>query len=158
MHCMELLFGILISVYSLQDGALCSEGGRLNSSQFEAAMRNQLHQYSGRRISDFLYHGRGGEAEHAQVKEKGVEEDRCLSEFLPSCLSRFSLTVCLFRCVWERKAQQYITSIHLNSRNRLCNQHYIKRSNQKNWHQVKNLQDNYWESLLLFWPQNCMLQ
>ena len=65
---------ILVSDYPWQDGALCSEGERLNSAQFEAAMRNQLHQYSGRRISDFLYHGRGGEAEHAQVKEKGVEE------------------------------------------------------------------------------------
>jgi hypothetical protein len=51
----------------LQDGALCSECGRLNAAQFEAAMRHQLRQYAGRRISDFLYHGRGGNAENAQV-------------------------------------------------------------------------------------------
>jgi hypothetical protein len=52
---------------SWQDGTLCSESGRLNGAQFEAAMRHQLRQYAGRRISDFLYHGRGGKAEHAQV-------------------------------------------------------------------------------------------
>ena len=50
-----------------QDGALCSEDGSLNAQQFEAAMRHQLRQYAGRRISDYLYHGRGGEAELAQV-------------------------------------------------------------------------------------------
>jgi hypothetical protein len=53
---------------------LCNESGRLNAAQFEAAMRHQLRQYAGRRISDFLYHGRGGEAEHAQVKGKKVAE------------------------------------------------------------------------------------
>ncbi len=50
-----------------QDGALCSKSGRLDAAQFEAAMRHQLRQYAGRRISDFLYHGRGGNAENAQV-------------------------------------------------------------------------------------------
>ena len=39
----------------------------MDAAQFEAAMRNQLRQYAGRRISDFLYHGRAGEAERAQV-------------------------------------------------------------------------------------------
>jgi hypothetical protein len=58
-----------------QDGALCSEGGRLDAAQFEAAMRHQLRQYAGRRISDFLYHGRGGEAEHAQVNREGQKRE-----------------------------------------------------------------------------------
>ncbi len=39
----------------------------MDAAQFEAAMRNQLQQYAGRRISNFLYHGGTGEAERAQV-------------------------------------------------------------------------------------------
>ncbi len=59
----------------LQDGALCSEDGRLYAAQFEAAMRLQLRQYAGRRISDYLYHGRGSEAEHNQVERNSIERE-----------------------------------------------------------------------------------
>jgi hypothetical protein len=52
----------------LQDGTLCSDSGELDEEHFEVAMRHQLRQYAGRRISDFLYHGRAGDAERAQVK------------------------------------------------------------------------------------------
>jgi hypothetical protein len=58
----------LISVGCLQDGALCSTAGRLDAAQFAAAMRNQLRQYSGRRISDFLYHGNAREADKTQAR------------------------------------------------------------------------------------------
>jgi hypothetical protein len=46
---------------------LCSKTGRLDATQFAAAMRNQLRQYAGRRISDFLYHGRACEADKTQA-------------------------------------------------------------------------------------------
>ena len=36
-------------------------------------MRHQLRQYAGRRISDFLHHGRGGEAELAQVSTWSIQ-------------------------------------------------------------------------------------
>ncbi len=62
-----MALGKITDVWSWQDGTLCSADGRFDAAQFEAAMRHQLRQYAGRRISDFLYHGRGGEAEHAQV-------------------------------------------------------------------------------------------
>jgi hypothetical protein len=54
-----------------QDGTLCDSNGLLDCKQFTAAMRNQLRQYAGRRISDYLYHGHGGEAEIAQVHGMG---------------------------------------------------------------------------------------
>jgi hypothetical protein len=50
-----------------QDGVLCSQTGRLDVAQFAAAMRNQLRQYAGRRISDFLFHGRACESDRAQA-------------------------------------------------------------------------------------------
>ena len=50
-----------------QDGALCGPDGLLNQAAFEVVMRQQLRQYAGRRLSDFLAHTAAGEAERAQV-------------------------------------------------------------------------------------------
>ncbi len=52
----------------LQDGTLCNEAGGLDEERFEMAMRHQLRQFAGRRISDFLYHGRAGDAERAKAQ------------------------------------------------------------------------------------------
>ncbi len=53
--------------FPLQDGALCGHDGRLDEDHFKTAMRQQLRLYAGRRLADFLAHGRTGEAEQAQV-------------------------------------------------------------------------------------------
>ena len=59
--------GVSYIVYGLQDGTLCSNSGDLDEEHFEAAMRHQLRQYAGRRISDFLYHGCAGDADRAKA-------------------------------------------------------------------------------------------
>ena len=42
-------------------------GGSLDAAHFEMAMRQQLRQYAGRRLSDYLAHGCAGEAERTQA-------------------------------------------------------------------------------------------
>ncbi len=53
-----------------QDGALCGQDGRLDEDHFKTAMREQMRLYAGRRLADFLAHGRAGEADQAQVSIK----------------------------------------------------------------------------------------
>ncbi len=53
-----------------QDGVLCSHGGSLDAAHFEMAMRQQLRQYAGRRLSDYLAHGCSGEAERTQARAR----------------------------------------------------------------------------------------
>jgi len=62
-HLTEVDFGSFT-----QEGALCGPDGLLNPAAFEKAMRQQLRQYAGRRLSDFLAHAAASEAEVAQAQ------------------------------------------------------------------------------------------